>query len=888
MRRTSISMGLCAAFVLGAVVGSPIIAQGQVSSFAEITGHDFGERITVHHEMVSYLEYLAEASPRVTVVEQGRSWEGRRLLLAIVTSPANHARLESIRDTAQRLGDPRKTSADEAASLAADQPAVVFMGGSIHGFELSGAEAVLKLLEHMTTRDDPETMEVLDGAVLLLDPMLNPDGRDAFASRNHEMIGKQPTAVRDDWSNDFSRWEAVQFRTGHYFFDNNRDWWAHTQDVTRYRVPTLVAWRPQVVIDLHEMGPDVEFYFDPPSKPFGPYFPEFSKVWLARFGDAYAQAFDDAGFEYMTRERFNFFYPGYTSSYGNYQGAVGMLYEQGSTRGLALERADESVRQLDDALTQHYTAAWTAAQTAARNRQELLRDYHQGLGAAVEDGKSGITRYLLPPEGDPQLLKELVSLLLRNGIEVGRLSQDAQLASVRDRYGDQAGNRSFAAGTYVVEAAQPRNRLVRALLEPQLPMPDEFLEEARQRIDRGENPRFYDITAWSLPLLFDQPAFSSSGGGALEVELVSTGASVGSVPSVDPRYAYVFDGKQVASLAALRALREKGHRAAVTLIPTRISGQDLSSGSVVLRLGQNEAQLHADVREAAEHFDLALLGVDTGMSEPDYPALGSSEVIPFKTPEIAVLAGQPVHGYSFGWAWYTLDRQYEIPVTVRNVSSLASTPIHRFNVIVMPHLFSAEEMATRLGEDGVRRLQQWVQDGGSLVAIGSAVDFVREHLELTEVRSWYEPQDPGGEVEESEAEGDSKEETQSSVPEPQRFSVPGALLRVELDQESWLSAGVGNELPAMVTSDRIYLEPEGAPDSNQRSVARYASTDPLVLSGHIWAESEERLPGTLFAYEERVGEGRVILFVEDPNFRAYWRGANRLFLNAVVLSPSAP
>jgi len=888
MRRTCISMGLCAAFVLAAVVGSPAVALGQVSSFAGITGHDFGERITVHHEMVSYLEYLAEASPRVTVVEQGRSWEGRRLLLAIVTSPGNHARLESIRDTAQRLADPRQTSADEAASLAADQPAIVFMGGSIHGFELSGAEAVLKLLEHMTTRDDPETLEVLDGAVLLLDPMLNPDGRDAFANRNHETIGKQPTAVRDDWSNDFSRWEGIQFRTGHYFFDNNRDWWAHTQDVTRYRVPTLVAWRPQVVIDLHEMGPDVEFYFDPPSQPFGPYFPEFSKTWLVRFGDAYAQAFDAAGFEYMTRERFNFFYPGYTSSYGNYQGAVGMLYEQGSTRGLALERADESVRQLDDALTQHYTAAWTAAQTAARNRQELLRDYHQGLGAAVEDGKSGITRYLLPPEGDPQLLKELVSLLLRNGIEVGRLSQDAQLASLRDRYGDQAGNRSFGAGTYVVAAAQPLNRLVRALLEPQLPMPDEFLEEARQRIDRGENPRFYDITAWSLPLLFDQPTFSSSGGGALEVEAVSSVESVGSVPSADPRYAYVFDGRQVASLAALRALREKGYRAAVTLKPTRISGRDLSSGSVVLRLGQNEAQLHADVREVAEHFDLALFGVDTGMSEPDYPALGSSEVIPFKTPEIAILAGQPVHGYSFGWAWYTLDRQYEIPVTVRHVSSLASTPIHRFNVIVIPHLFSAEEMATRLGEDGVRRLQQWVQDGGSLVAIGSAVDFVREHLELTAVRTWYEPQEPGRGAEETEVEGESMEEAQPSVPELQHFEVPGAFLRVELDEESWLSAGVGNELPAMVTSDRIYLEPEGAPDSSKRPFARYSSTDPLVLSGHIWAESGERLPGTLFAYEERVGEGRVILFAEDPNFRAYWRGANRLFLNAVVLSPSAP
>ena len=299
---------------------------------------------------------------------------------------------------------------------------------------------------------------------------------------------------------------------------------------------------------------------------------------------------------------------------------------------------------------------------------------------------------------------------------------------------------------------------------------------------------------------------------------------------------------------------------------------------MVLRVGQNDDSLHQAVREVAESFALAVRAVDTGLSDPGYPALGSADVIPAKTPRIAMLAGHPVHGYSFGWAWYTLDQQYEVPITVRRVSTIARRPLHDFDVLVIPHLFSSSTLAQRLGEGGVERIRRWVEDGGSLVAIGSAVDFVREELELSALRSWYDVA--------AGNKGDDGESDDS--PEPVPFDVPGAILRTELDLETWLSAGYSAELPVLVDSRRIYLEPEGAPDRNKRVVARYTSEETLRLSGHLWPESLERLPTSVFVYEERIGLGRVILFAEDPNFRAYWRGANRLFLNAVVLSPSAP
>lgn len=838
-----------------------------VPSFRDVTGFDFGDRITLHYEVVRYLEALNAVSPRVEVVSQGRSWQGKELLLAIVTSPENHARLAEIRRNAQRLGDPRRTSLREAEEIIATQPTIVWLGGSIHGFELSGTEGVLKLLEHLTTRHDSETMNVLRNTVVLIDPILNPDGRDAHAYFNKQRGGRQPNPSRMDWSNDTNWWEGLKFRTNHYFFDANRDWFAHTQKEIRYRVPTIQQWRPQVGVDAHEMGPDVEFYFDPPTDPVSPYFPDFAMKWFEVFGRAHADAFDEHGFEYTKREMFNYFYPAYTTSYLSYQGAVGMLYEQGSTRGLALERSDGTVRTLAEALEQQYVASWALVRTAARYREELLRDYYDAHRAAIEDGRQGIRRYIIAQEGDPRTVLELVNLLIRNGVEVHQLRADASLNNVRDRYGRSIGRRTIPAGSYVVEAAQPRNRLIRALLEPNVPMPEEFLREARNRVERGENPRFYDITSYSLPLLFNVTAYSSTDGRSLDAVLISEEIEPAvRLPHGEPRYAYLIDGRQVHAVSAMYHLREMGFRVAMMTEPTRIQGMKFSRGTVVVRVNQPAEGIHDAVRKVATRFALDVYGVDTGRPEQGYTAPGSPTTIDFRLPRIAIVAEHPVSGYSFGWLWYTLDELYEIPHTVIRASSMRNMPLDRFDTIVLPSL-NAAMFARELGEEGIDRLKRWVRDGGTLVAItGGAVDFVREHLQLTSLKSWYD-----------------KEENKRT----QRFAVPGAILRTEINTDTWITAGLNQELPVLVNSANIFVLSDDPPSPARRVAVSY-SNEAVLASGHAWQESIERIGGTVFAYEERIGNGRVIAFAEDVNFRAYFRGANRLLLNAVVVGPSAP
>ena len=333
-------------------------------------------------------------------------------------------------------------------------------------------------------------------------------------------------------------------------------------------------------------------------------------------------------------------------------------------------------------------------------------------------------------------------------------------------------------------------------------------------------------------------------------------------------YAYVLDGRNAASLTALHHLKHRGYRVAVLTAPTRIRGADIPGGSVIVRVGQNPEDVHETVRELSERYRIRVWPLPTGLSDSGYPALGSGDhTFNVRKPKIAILAEDPIFAYSFGWAWYTLDRQYEISSTVLRTRSVAGTDLARYNVIVIPST-SGSALQEVLGERGADRLKQWVRDGGTLVTIGAATEFAREQLDLIALRSWYD-------LEENE--------------DAQRFDVPGAIFRGELNGDTWMSAGYdGGMIPVLVDSDRLYLAPEGAPSSRRRVVVRYAGADPVRLAGHAWPETDERIPGAVFVYEERVGSGRVIAFAEDPNYRGYFRGVNRLFLNAVLLGPSAP
>jgi hypothetical protein len=846
----------------------PLQLHAQVQSFEEIVGHKSGDRITQSHQILDYLNYLEEASDRVTLLEIGTTFDHRLQVAAIITHPENHARLDEIRSNAQQLADPRQTTQARADQIIASQPAVLYLAGSIHGFELSGTEGVLRMIEHYTTANDPQTLEELRNTVIIADPVINSDGRDTFAQFNHQHEGRVTNPDPAHWSNDFTSWESLKFRTGHYYFDLNRDWFAHTHNVTRNRAAVLQMWKPQAGVDAHEMGSEREFYLDPPADPVSPIFPDYTTKWFEEYGKAHAEAFDRENIEYTTREIFNFFYPAYFTSYMTYQGAVGMLYEQGSSRGFAWEMSDGTVRTLEQAAFQQFTALRAMIGLSSERRADILADYYRSHAEAIEMGRQGTVRYLIRQEGDPAMVSYVVNLLQRSGIEVDRLQSEITLRNVKDREGLDAGSQSFSAGTYVIEASQPRMAFIRSLLEPHIPIPEEFLAEARERINRAENPRFYDITTWSLPLMYNLQGFSTTDSRNITAERVTEPVgNPGGMTSEIAEYAYLINGNQSNLLSAIIPLREKGIRLHIIYKPTRINGTSYSSGTLVVRTGGQSEEVHEAVKELSEKYDLKVDAVNSGMADPGFPPLGTIEGNRVKKPEIALLGNYPVQGYSFGWAWHTLDRVYEIPHTIINGRSIASTPMERFDVLIIPEAGNSGELEKTLGENGIARIQQWVRDGGTLITLGSATDFARTNLELGDLVSWYD------------------EEENKEV---QRISVPGAFVRAELDRNEWLVSGYDYELPLLINSSRLYLAPGGPPSTSQRTPVKVADGENPRVSGHMWEENQERLPGSVFLYEQRIGSGRIISFAEDVNFRGYWRGANRLFLNAVILGPSAP
>ncbi len=861
MKKTLYTLILLSIFLL------PVSLLAQVKSFEEVVGHKIGDRITLSHQILDYLNYLEEASDRVALVEIGTTYDHKRQVAAIITAPENHQRINEIRTNAQRLNDPRSTTGSEAQQIIANQPAILYLGGSIHGFELSGTEGVLMTIEHYTTSNEPGTLEELQNTVLITDPVINSDGRDAFAQFNHQHRGQNANADPADWSNDFRSWDGLKYRTSHYYFDLNRDWFAHTHPETRNRAAILQEWRPQAGVDAHEMGSEREFYFDPPTNPVSPLFPDYTSKWFEEYGRAHAEAFDRENIEYTKREMFNYFYPAYFTSYMTYQGAVGMLYEQGSSRGFAWQLSDGTVRTLADAAFNQYTAFRAMIGLSSERRDELINDYYQAHQNAIDMGSRGIVRYLIKQEGDPNLVSEAINLLMRSGVEVHQLNEDLRLRDVADRNGNQVGNHTFETGTYIIEAAQPRMAFIRNLLEPKIEIPRDFLDEARERVNRGENPRFYDITSWSLPLLFNLQGYSTTDNRSVSAQRVTEPVSnPGGMTDQIADYAYLIDGSQASALSVIKPLREKGIRLFVIYKPTQINGIPYSSGTLVVRTDGESEKVHKAIKELADRYQLRVDAVDSGMADAGHLPLGTISGNRIKNPDIALLGNYPVAGYSFGWAWHTLDRVYEIPHTIINTTNIASTPLERFDVLIIPEITNTGEMNRYLGEAGTDRIKRWVRDGGTLVTIGSATEYARSTLDLGNLQSWY----------------DDDENEQA-----QRVTVPGAFVTSSPDHEEWLVSGYDNGLPLLINSNKLYRSPDGAPTSARRSAIKIPEED-FHIAGHLWEENMERLGGSVFLYEERVGSGRIISFAEDVNFRGYWRGADRLFLNAVLLGPSAP
>jgi Zinc carboxypeptidase len=868
-----------------------------IPTIRQVLGHDFGEKITTPEEIPIYLRALAQAAPdRTRLTEYARTWEDRPLWLFVVASPERIARLDQIKADLRRLADPRSLSRADADRLVRELPVVTWLMHGVHGNEISSSDAALAEAYHLlAARNDPDIQAVLRDSIVVIDPMQNPDGRARFVVENllgasAEIDGNRMSAEHDE------PWPGG--RSNHYLFDMNRDWFSQSQPETRGRTRAILEWFPHVVVDLHEMGGDSTYYFGPPADPINPHIPPAQRASLDLFGRANAVKFDARGFAYFVRENYDEFYPGYGDSWPIFQGAIGMTYEQASARGLVWKRTDGDTLTYRDGIVHHFTAAITTTITAAKNRERLVREFYDYRRTAVEEGEKNATReYVIVPGRDPSRARLLARSLAAQGIEVRRAEEPVKV-----------GTRTIPAGAFLATNAQPTARLLRNLLDAHTSQDEAFVKEQDRRRRLRLSDEIYDITAWSLPLVFDVEVVTAPAALTVKSSPVPAPAGRTLVDGSQPRSGATLPAAKVgyilpwgsATAAAVEEALKAGIRVRQAGKPFTLAGRRFEIGAAIVRLSENGANLASRLGPILAKHDAEAVPIDTGYQDEGI-SLGSQNVVALKPPRVLLAWDAPTQAQSAGWTRYVLERRFGIPVTAVRVSSIERTDLNDFDVIVLP----SGTFGPLAGEQALGRLREWLRGGGTIVtmadgsrwAAGDRVNLLETRTELKGGRPEVEerPSGQGSSGASAQSGSGGSATTPSSTPaafdytksiQPERErpeNTPGAIIRVTIDVEHWLSAGQDGELQVMLEGQRIFTPIRL---DKGRNVGVYVGKDRLVASGLMWDEARDQIAQKAYLIYQPVGRGHVIAFAEDPNFRAFTEASELLFINAVLLGPA--
>ncbi len=846
-----------------------------IPSFEEVLGYKPGERITWHRDAIRYFETLAEAAPdRITITEYARSWQNRELIYAVVSTPENIRNLDAIKEGMQRLADPTATDEEEAAVIIADQPAVTWLSYGVHGNEISSTDAAMLTAYHLlASRGDSRVAEIMRDTVVVIDPMQNPDGRDRFIHQFTTAEGLVPDSDRFSAEHD-EPWPGG--RTNHYLFDMNRDWFIQTQPETIGRTAAMLEFYPVAYVDAHEMGSDGTYFFAPEAIPYNPHLAEDQRASLQLFGRTNARWFDDFGIDYFTREIYDAFYPGYGASWPSYFGSIAMTYEQASTRGLVFRQYDGNVLTYEYTVRNHFVTSLGTAETVQVNREKFLTDFYSYRVSAIEEGQEEDVRaYIIPTQNDQAAANKLAGLLSRQDIKVNRALESFDVCG-----------ENYEAGSYVIRTDQPAKRFIRTLLDVNVPLEESFLEEQERRRSENLPDEIYDVTAWSLPLMFNIEANTCSRSPSADFELVGTDLfQPGVVSSGRASVAYIVPWGEATAVRFLSHALRRGLKVKSNDKGFTNEGNQYPAGTLILDVADNPDNLFEAVTELAASTGANVVSVNDSWVT-DGPSFGSANVVRFNTPKVAIAWDEPTASYSAGNTRFVIERQFDFPVTPIRVDRLRNANLNRYQVLILPLSQGSYESA--LGNAGIENIRNWVFQGGVLIALGNATRFVADPdvdlLSVRRERAVVEvDEDSKEEDEETTVEGrylTELEEWEDSIValEDDPDNVAGVIVRADVHSEHWLSAGVAPVLNVLIRGTDVYTPIRINDGVN---VARFQGPDDLLASGYIWDENRRQLAYKPFVIQESRGAGEVIAFTQDPTVRAYLDGLNVILMNAI-------
>ncbi|AWX43380.1 hypothetical protein HME9304_00368 [Flagellimonas maritima] len=797
-----------------------------IPSPEEFLGYGIGEKHTRHDLIVNYLTKLSEVSDRASIQEYGETHEGRKLVILTITSPENIKNLEKLKTDHLQFTDPAKNPSNYD-----EVPIFINLGYNVHGNEPSSSEAALLTAYTLTASNHPEILNYLNKGVIFIDPTINPDGRDRHTQWANMYQGNPLVADPQDAEHN-EYWPMG--RTNHYWFDLNRDWLLGINPESRGKLNWYHQWYPNVVTDFHEMGTQSSYFFEPmkDNGSMNPIMPKENYVDLNNlFGDYFSKALDSIGSFYFTKEVFDGTYPGYGSSYPDLQGGLGLLFEQASSRGHKQTTAFGEIT-FPFTIRNQYISSITTIKAAVENKA-LLRKYQQDFfRSGVENAsKSKIKGYSFKDTNDPNRVKAFVDKLLLHKIDVY-----------------QSGD------GFVVPTKQPQYRMVQTMFET---------------YDTYRDSVYYDASAWSVANFYNMK-YKPTSSLDLGEKVTSLDNLVKPSPVQKTKYAYIIDYNDYNAVAVLNYLQSKGLVVSSSSKPftakTTDGNKNLGYGALVVPVSLQKIssdEVYNLVMEAQKKYQVPIYAVNSGYSLQGID-LGSRWISPVTKPKAAMIIGDGVRSYEAGEVWHLLDTRVHMPITKIPVRNFDRTDFDKYNTLVMvsgQYGFSKKQN---------EKIKNWVSKGNTLITIGTASKWLIDEKIVEES------------LKSEEKDSTKIIERKPYVNAPENLgkeSLGGAIFKVDLDITHPLGFGYTDTSIPIYKNNSVWLQPS---KNEYATVAKYAK-DPHI-DGFITTKNlEENLKPSASLIVSKLGNGRVVLFADNPNFRGSWYGTNRLFLNALFL-----
>ncbi|NML37966.1 zinc carboxypeptidase [Chitinophaga sp. G-6-1-13] len=824
-------------------------AMAQIPTPDQFLGYPLGSQFTPHYRVLDYFRQVAATAKNVKVEQYGTTYEGRPLITATIASPANFSRLDEIR---QRSFDMSMAKGGQSG----DQPVIVWLSYNVHGNEAVSTEAAMKTLYELVNNGNAQTQQWLQNTVVIIDPCLNPDGRERYVNFYNAVRSLQPDVNR--YSREHNEpWPGG--RPNHYYFDLNRDWAWQTQRESQQRVTRYNQWMPQLHVDFHEQEIEAPYYFAPAAEPFHDAITPWQREVQVMIGKNNAKYFDQEGWLYFTKERFDLFYPSYGDTYPMYNGAIGMTYEQGGSgrAGVAVLKRDGDTLTLTDRIAHHFTTGMSTIEVASQQAGRILKEYVQYFETAKKDPQGGYKSYVIKAGGNPEKLNGLADLLRRNNIAFG-YGANAGNVSGFNYFTGKTEAFSISKEDLVINAYQPRSNMLRVLFEPTSRLTDSVT---------------YDITAWAMPYVYGLTSY------ALKQPLTPTAdapaAPANTALAAQHPYAYLAQWNSVRDVKFLSALLKRGMKVRFTEASFTSGGKTFPAGTLVItRTGNNNNGVSFDsyITSQADKYKITLDAVATGFVEKGMD-FGSDRIRYIKAPKVMLVTGDDVSSLGVGEIWHFFEQQLDYPITVVNERNLSNVKWDQTDVLIL----ADGEYKTFTDKSATERLKEWISKGGKLIALETAAQQVAEAEWGIKLKKEKEEaaSEKNKQVEESPY--DMLKPYANRERESVRQFIPGAIFKVQLDTTHPLAFGYPGTYYTLKQDSRLYE----FIDNNGWNVGVLKKDN--YLSGFVGADTRNRLKdGLLFGVKE-IGNGSVVILADNPLFRSFWENGKLMFSNAVFL-----